>query len=166
MTERSSLNVFVWVLIMDVHWPNKYSSQHNHPGLCRTTFLAIRRIASVRPFLSNSSIEKLVAAMITSRLDYCNATFTGVADEQIARIRKIQNSAARLIFKKSKRDHVTPLLKDLHWLRVKYRIQYKLATLAFRHFDGTLPPYLSSSLCTYQPSRSLCSSTERLLKIP
>ena len=57
-------------------------------------------------------------------------------------------------------------MKELHWLPVKYRIQYKLATLAFRHFDSTLPPYLSSSLCTYQPSRFLCSSTERLLKIP
>ncbi len=135
-------------------------------SLCRTTFLALRRIASIRPFLSNSSTEKLVASMITSRLDYCNATFAGVADEQIARIQKIQNNAARLILKKSKRDHVTPLLKELHWLPVKYRIQYKLATLAFRHFDGTLPPYLSSSLCTYQPSRSLRSSTERLLKIP
>ena len=66
----------------------------------------------------------------------------------------------------SKRDHVTPLLKELHWLPVKYRIQYKLATLGFHHFDGTLPPNLSSSLCTYQPSRSLRSSTERLLKIP
>ena len=61
---------------------------------------------------------------------------------------------------------VTPLLKELHWLPVKYCIQYKLTTLAFRHFDGTLPPYLSSSLCTYQPSRFLRSSTERLLKIP
>ena len=103
--------------------------------------------------------------MITSRLDYCSTTLTGVADEQIARIQKIQNNAARLILKKSKRDHVTPLLKELHWLPVKYRIQYKLATLAFRHFDGTLPPYLSSSFCTYQPSRSFRSSTERLLKI-
>ena len=122
-------------------------------------------IAFIRPFLSNSSIEKLLASMITSRLDYCNATFAGVADEQITRIQKIQNNGARLILKKSKRDHVTPLLKELHWLPVKYRIQYKLATLAFHHFDGTLPPYLSSSLCTYQPSRSLRSSTERLLKI-
>ena len=52
--------------------------------------------------------------MITSGLDYCNATFAGVADEQIARIQKIQNNAARLILKKSKRDHVTPLLKELH----------------------------------------------------
>ena len=128
-------------------------------SLCRTTFLALRRIASIRPFLSNSSIEKLVASMITSRLDYYNATFAGVADEQ-----KTQNNAARLILKKSKRD--APLLKELHWLPVKYGIQYKLATLAFRHFDGTLPPYLSSSLYIYQPSRSLRSSTERLLKIP
>ena len=134
-------------------------------SLFRSTFLALRRIASIRPFLSNSSIEKLVASMITSRLDYCSATFAGVANEQIACIQKIQN-ATRLILNKSKRDHVTPLLKELHWLPVKYRIQYKLATLAFRHFDGILPPYLSSSLCTYQPSRSLRSSTERLLKIP
>ena len=130
----------------------RHSMKQHISSLCRTTFLALRRIASIRPFLSNSSIEKLVASMITSRLDYCNATFAGVADEQIARIQKIQNNAARLILKKSKRDHVTPLLKELHWLPVKYRIQYKLATLAFRHFDGTLPPYLSS-LCTYQPSR-------------
>ena len=60
--------------------------------------------------------------MITSRLDYCDATFAGVADEQIARIQKIQKNAAWLISKKSKRDHVTPLLKELHWLPVKYRI--------------------------------------------
>ena len=138
--------------------------QHNS-SLCRTTCLALRKIASIRPFLSNSSTEKLVASMITSRLDYCNATFAGVADEQIARIQKIQNNAAPLILKKWKRHHVTPLLKELHWLPVEYRIQYKLATLAFRHFDGTLPPYLSS-LCIHQPSRFLRSSTERQLKIP
>ena len=57
--------------------------------------------------------------MIMSRLDYCNAAFSGVADEQIARIQKIQNNAARLILKKSKHDHVTRLLKELHWLLVK-----------------------------------------------
>ena len=147
------------VTYLGVHLDQTLSIKQHISSLCRTTFLALRRIASIRPFLSNSSIEKLVAPMIMSRLDYCSATFAGVANEQIARIQKIQNNAARLILKKSKRDHVTPLLKDLRWLPVKYRIQYKLATLAFRHFDVTLPPYLSSSLCTYQPSRSLRSST-------
>ena len=68
--------------------------------------------------------------------------------------------------RRRRRDHVTPLLKELHWLPVKFRCQYKIATLAYRHFDGSLPPYLSSSLCTYEPSRSLRSSNEKLLKIP
>ena len=124
-----------------VHLDQILSMKQHISSLCRTTFLALRRIASIRPFLSNSSIEKLVASMITSRLDYCNTTLAEVADEQIARIQKIQNNAARLILTKSKRDHATPLLKELHWLPVKYRIQYKLVTLAFRHFDGTLLPY-------------------------
>ena len=65
-----------------------------------------------------------------------------------------------------RRDHVTPLLKELHWLPVKFRCQYKIATLAYRHFEGSLPPYRSASLCTYEPSRSLRSSNEKLLKIP
>ena len=57
-----------------------------------------------------------------------------------------QNNAARVILRRSQRHHVTSLLIQLHWLPVKYRIQYKLATLAFRKFDKSLPPYLSSLL--------------------
>ena len=82
-----------------VHLDQTLSMKRHISSLCRTTFLALRRIASIRPFLSNSSIENLVASMITSRLDYCNAAFAGVADEQIACIQKIQNNAARLILK-------------------------------------------------------------------
>ena len=102
------------VTYLEVHLDQTLSVKQHISSLCRTTFLALRRIASIRPFLSNSSTKKLVASMITSRLDYCNATFAGVADEQIARIQKIRNKATRLILKKSKRDHVTPLSKELH----------------------------------------------------
>ena len=137
------------VTYLGVHLDQTLSVKQYIRSLCRTTFLALRRITSTRPFLSNSSIEKLIASMISSRLDYCNATFAGRANKQIARIPKIQNNAAWLILKKSKRDHVTSLLKEFHWLPVKYRIQYKLATLAFRHFEGTLPPYLSLPLSAY-----------------
>ena len=68
------------------------------------------------------------------------------------------------MLKKRRRDHVTPLLKELHWLPVKFRCRYKIATLAYCHSEGSLPPYLSSSLGTYEPSRSLRSSNEKLLK--
>ena len=80
------------VTYLGVHVDQTLSMKQHISSLCRTTFLALKRIASIRPFLSNSSTEKLVASMITSRLDYCNATFAGVADEQIARIQKIQNN--------------------------------------------------------------------------
>ena len=80
------------VTYLGVHLDQTLSVKQYISSLCRTTFLALRRIASIRPFLFNSSKEKLVASMITSRSDYCNATFAGVADEQIARIQKIQSN--------------------------------------------------------------------------
>ena len=58
------------------------------------------------------------------------------------------------------------MLISLHWLPIKQRIEYKLATLAFRNFDGTLPPYLSHCLPSYTPHRSLRSSSDKLLCVP
>ena len=151
------------VTYLGVHLDQTLTMKRHISSLCRTMFLALRRIASIRSFLSNSTIEKLVAAMITSRLDCCFRRSSRLKNRVHTKDPE-QRRTAHL--EKSKHDHVTPLLKELHWLPVKYRIQYKLATFAFRHFDSTLLPYPSSSLCTYQPSRSLHSSTERLLKIP
>ena len=106
-----------------------------------------------------------VCSLCDSHLGCIVGCFIGLPADQIAWLQWVQNKAARLVLKKRKRDHVTPLLKELHWLPVKFRCQYKIATLVYRHFEGTLAPYLSSSLCTYEPSRSLRSSNEKLLKI-
>ena len=75
-------------------------------------------------------------------------------------------NAIRLVLCKGKSDHVTPLLKQLHWLPIEALIHYKIATLAFRHFGNSLAPYLSERLQIYQPSRTLRSSYEKLLKVP
>ena len=135
-------------------------------SVCRAAYLELRRIASIRQYLSQDAVIKLVNALVTSRLDYCNSVLAGLPVEQISRLQRIQNSAARLVMKKRKRDHITPVLRDLHWLPVKFRWQFKLAILAYRHFEGTLPFYLSDVLHIYQPSRSLRSSSEKLLRIP
>ena len=142
------------------------SMQHHISNVCRSTFLALRRIAAIRPFLSAHSAATLVHANVTSRLDYCNSILFGLPSEQLSRLQRVQNNAARLVLKKRKRDHITPLLKELHWLPITYRIQFKLAVLVFRHFDNSLPPYLSQSITTYETSRTLRSSSEKLLKIP
>ena len=76
------------------------------------------------------------------------------------RLQKLQNYAAKVVFGKSKHEHVTPLLKKLHWLPVKEWILFNIATFAFRFFDGTLPPFLSSCLSVYTPSHTLRSSSD------
>ena len=136
---------------LGVHFDQTLSMKQHISCLCRTTFLALRRIASIHPFLPNSSIEKLVASMITSRLDYCNATFTGVADEQIVHIQKIQNNTAWLILKKSKHDHVTPLLKELHWLPVKIPHSVQAHNARFPSLwqhSSTIPVFFSLHIST------------------
>ena len=135
-------------------------------SLCRTSLFELRKIASIRSHLSRETTAKLVSSMVISRLDYCNSILSGLPAEQITRLQKVQNSAARLVMRKSKREHITPLLKELHWFPIYFRSQYKLATLAYRHFEDTLPLYLSKTLTTYHPSRSLRSSNEKLLKVP
>ena len=142
-------------------------SMHDHiSNICRSCFLELRRIASIRSFLSISSCNRLVTAFILSRLDFCNSVLFGLPKEEICRLQRIQNSAARLTLQKRKQDHVTPLLRELHWLPVQFRLEYKLAVLTFRHFEETLPSYLANALHTYTPSRSLRSSYAKQLKVP
>jgi len=73
----------------------------------------------------------VVASLVFTRLDYGNATLAGVASNQLDRLQSVMNAAARLVCSARKCDHITPLLHDLHWLRVPQRIEFKLAVLAF-----------------------------------
>ena len=155
-----------FVKYLGVTLDSSLTMQRHISDVCRSTFLALRRIAAIRPFLSPKSTSVLLHASVTCRLAYCNSALSGVSADQLSRLQRVQNSAARLVLKKRKREHITPLLRQLHWLPVAFRVKYKLAVLAFRHFDGSLPPYLSKSLTIYQPSRNLRSSAEKLLVIP
>ena len=71
-----------------------------------------------------------VHALVTSRLDYCNALLYGLPQTMLKRLHRVQNCAARLICRRKKHDHVTPLLKERHWLPIHVRPTYKLLTIA------------------------------------
>ena len=133
-------------------------------SVCRSCFLELRRIASIKKYLNKEALITLISTKVLSRLDYCNSTYSGIPDEQLKRLQRVQNAAARLILNKRKKDHITPLLKKLHWLPVKERCDYKIATLSFRFFEGSLAPSLASSLQEYRPIRNLRSSSAKLLK--
>ena len=79
-------------------------------------------------------------------------------------LQRVQNCAARVIKCASKYDRITPILNELHWLPIKYRIDYKVLLMTYKAVNGLAPPYINELLSSYTPSRSLRSGSENLLK--
>jgi hypothetical protein len=97
--------------------------------LCGVSVAQLRHIADVRHCLTQDAAEKLVHAFITSRLDYCNALFLGVSAGSLQKLQRLQNMAARVLTRTRRCQHITPVLHQLHWLPVQYRVQYKTMLL-------------------------------------
>ena len=101
---------------------------------------------------------------VTSPLKNLNSLLVNLPDTLIKKLQLIQNNAARLVTRQKRSCHVTPILMELHWLPVQYRIHHKLLLLIFKCLLGKAPSYLSSLLHHYTPSRSLRSSSQCLLQ--
>jgi hypothetical protein len=84
----------------------------------------------------------------------------------IERLQRVQNCAARLITGAARRDHISAVLRDLHWLPVQLRIDFKILLLACKCINGTAPVYLRGLLTLYCPQRALRSADKLLLQEP
>jgi len=136
------------------------------------SFSFASRLSASRASFSYDSCEQsarqtLVQSFIHSRLDYCNSALVGITGHQIKRLQSIQNAAARLIVGASKYDAITPTLRDLHWLPVRQRIDFKMDVLAYMCQHGMAPPYLTAmfvpTVSQQQRQRLRSSSTSTLL---
>ena len=105
-------------------------------------------------------------AFVTSKVDYCNSLLYGVPKYVLQRLQRVLNCAARKVFKSNKYDHITPLLRELHWLPIQQRIEFKILLITFKALNKQAPTYLTDLLISHTPSRSLRSSSKNLLKIP
>ena len=106
-------------------------------------------------------------SLVVSRLlDYANALLFGITDVLIGKLQRVQNYAARLVVRCDRRDHITPVLKKLHWLPVKQRVTYKIILLTFRALNGLAPIYIIDMLHRHRPTRALRSANNNDLQVP
>jgi len=106
-----------------------------------------QRHNSIHRSVSRPVLQSLVSSLVLSRLDFSNSTLLGISAHLFQRLRLVMNAATRLIFLSSKFDHVTLVLRQLHWLKVHERINFKLAVLAYKWLRGLTLPYLIDKLC-------------------
>jgi len=129
-------------------WPGYIHRQwrlHAFPGdadggwrLC-----VLRRLHTIRRSVTDPVFQSLVVSLVLNRLDFGNATLASLPAYQLyRRLQSVLNAAAWLIYQRQRFDHVTPLLRDLHWLKVPERVAYKLAVTVYRCLHGMAPLYL------------------------
>ena len=133
---------------------------------CRDAYGQLYNIAKIRKYLDFKSAERLVNALVHSHIDYCNALLIGLPQKLIKKLQMVQNSAARVLCRVRKFDHITPTLKQLHWLPVSFRIKYKICMLTFNALNGRGPTYLSDMLCIRKVQYGLRSSEVPTLNVP
>ena len=135
-------------------------------AIVKSSFFRLRQLAKVKPFLAQKHFETVIHAFITSRLDYCNALYSGLSQSSLTHLELVQNAAACLLTGARKREHITPILASLHWLPVHFRVHFKILLFVFKSLNGLTPPYLSELLHAYAPARRLRSADELLREVP
>ena len=122
-------------------------------ALCRSCFFQLRQIRSIKRSLTSDARKTLVNAFVMNRLDYCNSLCHVINEGLLNKLQHIQNAAARLVTDTRKYDQVTPVLRDLHWLPIRRRIVFKLATMVFKCQHGLCPSYLAEDCMLLSDTR-------------
>ena len=111
-------------------------------AICRSTHFHIRNIGKIRNLLSYDACSTIIHALISCRLDYCNSILYNVPKSKTDRLQRLQNQCARILTKSPCREHITPVLMKLHWLKIQDRIIYKMLMLTYKSYYNMAPPYL------------------------
>ena len=152
---------------LGVEFDSDLSYVQHISNICRSLFYQIRQLRQIRPSLDTNSAVLLANALVSNKLDYCNSLFYNLPDTSIDRLQLVQNSLARFVFPSVRRcHHISPTLAKLHWLPIRQRIVFKIATITHKTLQNKQPSYLHDLLHVHTPIRNLRSSNANLLVVP
>ena len=124
-------------------WLDSHLDMSSHvTKACASVFCYLYNIRHIRKYLSRKTTERLVHAFITSRLDYCNGLLYGAPEYQIKKLQRVMNASAPLVYRAPKYCHITPLLRELLWLPVRLRVDFKVLLVTFKMLHGVALSHL------------------------
>ena len=121
-------------------------------SMCKSAWFHLYTIEKIRSYLTDDQTNSVVHAyVLTPKLDGFNALIVGPRREYlIDKLQLVQNAAAKIITKSKKFDHVTLLLRQLHWLLICKRITFKVLLLVYKSVNDMGPVYLRDLLIYYK----------------
>ncbi len=96
----------------------------------------------------------------------CNSLYVGLPQCTLSRLQMVQNAAARLLTGTRKREHISPVLASLHWLPIKFRVDFKILLFVYKALQKSAPDYICDLIQPYTTTRSLRSCNQLLLSVP
>jgi hypothetical protein len=135
-------------------------------SVCQSCYFHLRNIGKIRPYLDSDTAAQIIHSFVTSKLDYCNSLLYKLPDNSLDRLKKVQNTAVRIITLCPIQNNITPHLKTLHWLPVRLRIDFKILLLTFKVLNGMAPKYLCDLLHFRETPHSLRSESSKVLDTP
>ena len=133
--------------------------------VCSTAYCTLKNIARVRNLLTPEATKVIVQGLVISKLDYCNILLLGVSSNQLNKLQMMQNMGCRVINNLQKFDHVSSAMRDLHWLKIPQRIQFKVLVTIYQCVNGLAPPFVADLLNLNLNKKGLRSDTQGKLPI-
>ncbi|XP_072030602.1 uncharacterized protein [Amphiura filiformis] len=138
----------------------------NHiTSICKTVNFLLWNLFRIRRFVTEDASSNAMRALVLSKIDYANALLSGCRSKDVARLQRLQNRAARIIFQVPRRHLSSPLLNSLHWLPIDKRICFKVLLYIYKTLNDLAPPYLSDCLTIRVPTREGLRSNQDLTRL-
>ncbi len=131
----------------------------------RSTYPQLKNLRAIKPFLDMEVANTAAYAFVSFHLDAGNSIFYVIAQGQLQRIQRTQNTAARIITNTRRYEHINPVRHQLHWLPIQERIEFKVC-LIYKALHNMAPLYLTQFLSHKIVPRQLRCKDQHLLHAP
>ena len=135
---------------LGIHLDPALTMETRVASVVHSAYFHLWQIAQLPPYL-DGGLTTLVHALVISRLDHCNTLYVGLPLRLMRKLQMVQNAAASLLSRVRKYQHISPTLAALHWLRIHFRIDFKVLIMTYKALNGLGPRYLADR---FLPPRS------------